>query len=163
MRQLLALGLLAALAACSSSSTAGSVAVGTAAPPWSDPVATGGNLNSASLQGAPVYLNFFATWCPPCNAEAPWLEAMQKRYAVRGLRIVGIDVEENAALARRFRAKYHLTYPIVADAGTLQNLYNVNGLPVHVFIGRDGVIRRIVIGEMAESEIKSAVKAILGN
>ncbi len=134
---------------------------GKIAPPWSDPLATGGKLTSASLHGDPVYLNFFATWCPPCNEEAPGIEKLEKRYAGRGLRIVGVDVEENATLARRFRAKYGLTYPILVDTGTLENLYRVNGLPVHVFIYRDGTIHRIVIGEMSSSEIRAEIRAIL--
>jgi cytochrome c biogenesis protein CcmG, thiol:disulfide interchange protein DsbE len=147
-----------ALAACGGSShpVAGGVA-----PPWSDPLSTGGTMASASLRGDPVYLNFFATWCPPCNEEAPYIERLSRLYERRGLHVVGVDVEENAELAQRFRAKYHLTYPILVDTGTLENLYRVNGLPVHVFIERDGTIHQIVIGEMSKSQITTAVKAIL--
>lgn len=147
------------LAACNG--TRNAVAVGNPAPSWGDPLSTGGRMTSASLRGKPVYLNFFATWCPPCNAEAPWIESLSKQYAPRGLRIVGVDVEETTALAQRFRAKYDLTYPVLVDTGTLENLYRVNGLPVHVFIERDGTIHRIVVGEMSKSEILDAVKAIL--
>jgi thiol-disulfide isomerase/thioredoxin len=158
---LAAMAALAALAACSASSSNVGIAVGNTAPAWSDPLSTGGEFTFASLRGSPVYLNFFATWCPPCNEEAPWIETLQHRYGPRGLRIVGIDMQENALLAQRFRAKYRLTYPVVVDSGTLQDLYNINGLPVHVFIARDGTIRRLVVGEMAKSEIESAVKSLL--
>lgn len=118
-------------------------------------------MRSSTVFGSPVYLNFFATWCPPCNEEAPWIEHLSQQYANRGLRVIGVDVEESAALARSFRDKYHLTFPILVDNGTLENLYRVNGLPVHVFIERDGTIGRIVVGEMSKSEIASAVRAIL--
>jgi cytochrome c biogenesis protein CcmG, thiol:disulfide interchange protein DsbE len=134
---------------------------GDRAPSWRDPVATGGALSSASLRDVPVYLNFFASWCPPCNEEAPWIETLQQRYDSRGLHVVGVDVEENAAIARRFSDKYHLTFPVLVDPGTLANLYRVNGLPVHVFIKRDGSISRIVVGEMSRAQITSAVRAIL--
>jgi cytochrome c biogenesis protein CcmG, thiol:disulfide interchange protein DsbE len=134
---------------------------GDVAPSWSDALSSGGTLASASLAGKPVYLNFFATWCPPCNIEAPWIEVMQKRYGSRGLHVVGVDMEENAAAAKRFVAKYNLTYPVVVDSGALENLFNVNGLPVHVFIGRDGKIKRVVVGEMSNAEIESSVKGIL--
>jgi cytochrome c biogenesis protein CcmG/thiol:disulfide interchange protein DsbE len=131
------------------------------APQWSDPLATGGTLSSSAVQRDPVYLNFFATWCPPCNAEAPWLEALQQQYAAQRLHIVGVDVEESAAAAQRFRAKYHLTYPVLVDSGTLENLYHVNGLPVHVFIKRNGDIAKVVVGEMSRAQITSAIKSIL--
>jgi thiol-disulfide isomerase/thioredoxin len=149
------------LAACGATSQHVGIGTGDVAPPWSEPLSTGGTLSYASLHGSAIYLDFFATWCPPCNEEAPWIEELQQRYGSHGLRIVGIDMQENAGLAQRFRAKYRLTYPVAVDAGTLQDLYNINGLPVHVFIKRDGTIYRTVVGEMARSEIESTIKSIL--
>ena len=160
MRKGLALFLLGALAACASSGKAG-VRAGDVAPTWSDPLVSGTTLSFASLKGSPVYLNFFASWCPPCNVETPWIEALQRRYASQGLHVVGIDEEENASTARTFAQKYHLTYPVVVDANTLESLYHINGLPVHVFIRRDGTIYENVAGEMSQAEIAAAVKAIL--
>ncbi len=115
----------------------------------------------SSLRGKPVYLNFFATWCPPCNEEAPSINALQKRYAADGLQIVGVDELENASKAAQFVRKYALIYPAVVDDGTLQTQYDVNGLPVHVFIDRKGVVRKIVPGEMSESQIAAAIQGIL--
>ncbi len=157
----MALVAVAALAACGGSSSKVGIVVGNTAPNWSEPLSTGGQFSFASLHGKPVYLNFFATWCPPCKEETPWVETLQQRYASRGLHVVGIDMAENAQLAQRYRAQYRLTYPVVVDSGMLQDLYNINGLPVHVFIARNGTIQRLVVGEMAKSEIESAVKALL--
>jgi thiol-disulfide isomerase/thioredoxin len=131
------------------------------APDWTQPLSTGGTLTLSSLRGKPVYLNFFATWCPPCKDEAPFINKMQQQYAARGLRVVGIDELESAGQAESFRKQFHLVYPAVVDGGTLQGMYLINGLPVHVFIGRDGVIRKIVAGEMAHGEIQKAVQSIL--
>ncbi|HUZ49755.1 MAG TPA: TlpA disulfide reductase family protein [Candidatus Dormibacteraeota bacterium] len=151
-------------AASSAAATAGDVAstsTGVPAPPWSEPLSKGGVLASASLRGKPVYLNFFASWCPPCNAEAPSINVLYKKYRARGLQVVGVDVLENAAKAQGFREKYHLAYPVVVDSGQLRDAYNINGLPVHVFIGSDGTIRQIVVGEMEPAAIKASIKAIL--
>ncbi|HLI97709.1 MAG TPA: TlpA disulfide reductase family protein [Candidatus Baltobacteraceae bacterium] len=152
----------ALLSACSSGSHANAVGrVGSPAPQWSEPTSSGSTLSLASLRGKAVYLNFFATWCPPCNEEAPEINALQRQYAGRGLQIVGVDELENAAKAGQFVRKYGLVYPAVVDNGTLQSQYNVNGLPVHVFIDRGGVIRKIVIGEMSKAQIASAIQAII--
>ncbi len=152
----------ALLAACSSGSHSSSVGhVGSRPRNGPSRQASGTTLSLASLRGKAVYLNFFATWCPPCNEEAPEINALQRQYAGRGLQIVGVDELENAAKAAQFVRKYGLVYPAVVDDGTLQSQYNVNGLPVHVFIDRGGVIRKIVIGEMSKAQIASAIQAII--
>lgn len=135
--------------------------VGQPAPGWTQPTAAGGSLSLDSLRGKPIYLNFFATWCPPCNEEAPDVNALQKQFASKGLQTVGVDELENAAKAKQFVQKFGLVYPAVVDDGTLQSQYNVNGLPVHVFIDRGGVIKKIVVGEMSKNQIAAAIKTIL--
>lgn len=153
------------LSACSthaSGSGASSVArVGQLAPQWTQKTSSGDSLSLASLRGKPVYLNFFATWCPPCNEEAPDVNALQKQYAAKGLQTVGVDELENAKKAQQFVKKFGLVYPAIVDDGTLQNQYSVNGLPVHVFIDRKGIVKKIVVGEMSKSAINSALKTIL--
>jgi cytochrome c biogenesis protein CcmG/thiol:disulfide interchange protein DsbE len=157
-----------ALAACGRGGNAASPAeasgparVGRAAPGWSEPSLPGPSLTLASLHGKAIYLNFFATWCPPCNAEAPALDALQREYGDRGLQVVGVDVLENARKAALFRNEHHLSYPVVIDAGTLRDQYDVNGLPVHVFIDRGGVVRKIVVGELSPSDMRSNVERLL--
>ncbi|HEX5274202.1 MAG TPA: TlpA disulfide reductase family protein [Candidatus Rubrimentiphilum sp.] len=148
------------LSACSQNSK--QVAqVAKAAPDWTMPLSTGGTLALSSLRGKPVYLNFFATWCPPCKDEAPYINKMQQQYAGRGLQVVGVDELENASQAQAFRKQFHLVYPAVVDSGKLQGQYLINGLPVHVFISRDGVIRKIIAGEMSHADIQKNVQSIL--
>lgn len=89
------------------------------------------------------------------------MNALQKQFAARGLQVVGIDELEDAKKAAQFVRKYALVYPAVVDNGTLQSAYNVNGLPVHVFIDRSGVIRKIVQGEMSKKQIAAAIQSIL--
>jgi cytochrome c biogenesis protein CcmG, thiol:disulfide interchange protein DsbE len=157
-----------ALAACArgaSSASPGAESqtahVGRAAPGWSEASLPGPTLSLASLHGKAVYLNFFATWCPPCNEEAPAINALQTTYGKRGLQVVGVDVLENARKASDFRKAHHLAYPVVIDAGTLRDQYNVNGLPVHVFIDRDGVVSKVVVGELSPSDMRADVEQIL--
>lgn len=135
--------------------------VGEAAPSWQEPTTAGSTLAAASLQGKAVYLNFFASWCPPCNAEAPDINALQREYAGRGLQVVGVDVLDSATKASAFVKQYRLDYPAVVDDGTLRDAYNINGLPVHVFIDRQGIVRKIVVGELSHAQMEAAVKLIL--
>jgi|SRR5580704_3764788 cytochrome c biogenesis protein CcmG/thiol:disulfide interchange protein DsbE len=135
--------------------------VGRPAPGWSEASLPGPTLAFASLHGKAVYLNFFATWCPPCNQEAPAINALQRAYGDRGLQVVGVDVLENARKAAEFRDAHRLVYPVVIDAGTLRDQYNINGLPVHVFINRDGVVSKIVVGELSSSDMRRDVEQIL--
>jgi cytochrome c biogenesis protein CcmG/thiol:disulfide interchange protein DsbE len=158
-RAILVCAVLLATACSQNSSTTAQAAK--RAPDWTMPTSTGGTLTLSSFRGKPVYLNFFATWCPPCKDEAPYINSLQKEFASRGLRVIGVDELENAKQAESFRKQFHLVYPAVVDGGTLQSQYLINGLPVHVFIGRDGVIRKMVAGEMARPQILAAVRSIL--
>ncbi len=167
---ILSLGLLAACSGASNAATNSATDanaapqhahIGSAAPNWTEPEAGGGTLELASLKGKAVYLNFFATWCPPCNEEAPAINALQQKYASQGLQVVGVDVLENAAAAEKFRTEHKLVYPALADSGTLRDEYNINGLPVHVFIDRAGVVKNIVVGELSPSEMDENVQRII--
>lgn len=156
------------LAACarganaSSSSSVPEVAhVGSPAPDWSEPSIPGPTLGFSSLRGKAIYLNFFATWCPPCNEEAPAIDALAREYAARGVAIVGVDVLENAQKAAQFRTGHKLSYPIVVDGGTLRGQYRVNGLPVHVFIDRSGIVRKIVVGELSPAMMRGDIESVL--
>ena len=126
--------------------------IGEPAPNWSEAAAPTGTLSLASLRGKVVYLNFFATWCPPCGEEAPQIERLQRSTGPQGLQVVGIDVLENARKAESFRQMHRLSYPEVVDDGTLRDQYNVNGLPVHVFIDRNGVVRNVIVGELSAAD-----------
>ncbi len=141
--------------------SAGTAHVGRPAPAWREQSLPGPTLALGSLRGKAVYLNFFATWCPPCNAEAPAIDALARRYGQRGLQVVGVDVLENAGKAAAFRSGHHLSYPVVVDSGTLRDQYDVNGLPVHVFIDRGGIVRKVVVGELSPADMRSNVERLL--
>lgn len=168
---LFALGSAALLSGCASAAHGGAsqaasappavAHVGQPAPGWSEPAVPSGTLSLASLHGKAVYLNFFASWCPPCNEEAPTLNALQKQFGSRGLQVVGVDVLENSRKAEQFRSDHNLAYPAVVDDGTLRNQYDVNGLPVHVFIDRGGVVRDVVVGELSATDMRDHVLKLL--
>ncbi len=86
---------------------------GNPAPDWSRASIPGPTLSFASFRGKAVYLNFFATWCPPCNEEAPSIDALAREYGARGVQIVGIDVLRTRARPQQFRNEHNVSYPVV--------------------------------------------------
>jgi cytochrome c biogenesis protein CcmG, thiol:disulfide interchange protein DsbE len=135
--------------------------VGRPAPGWTEPSIPGPTLSLTSLRGKAVYLNFFATWCPPCGQEAPSIDALSRRLSAAGLAVVGVDVLENAGKAAQFRRDHDLSYPVVIDNGVLRQQYQINGLPVHVFIDRNGIVRKIAVGEITPATMQADAEQIL--
>ncbi|MBV9718411.1 MAG: TlpA family protein disulfide reductase [Candidatus Eremiobacteraeota bacterium] len=135
--------------------------VGRRAPNWSQPTLDGRRIAMESLRGKPVYLNFFATWCHGCNEEAEALDLVSRQYRDRGLQVVGVDVLESPRKAAEFRSQHHLSFPLVLDQGTLREQYQINALPVQVFIDRSGTVRRIVLGQISLTEMRANVERLL--
>jgi cytochrome c biogenesis protein CcmG/thiol:disulfide interchange protein DsbE len=106
---------------------------------------TGLKLEDLITKG-PVLLDFWATWCKPCAASLPELQAMHETYADRGLTVVGVSIDgpRNFSKVRPFVARTGLTYPIVLDHdGRLQRDFHVTAVPTAVLIDRTGAIVRV--------------------
>lgn len=100
-------------------------------------------------RGRVVLLNVWATWCPPCKAEMPSMQALHEEFGGRGLAVVAVSVDEPGAAEeiRRFAREHRLTFEILHDAaGTIQRQYQTTGVPETFVVGPDGVIRRKVVG-----------------
>ncbi|GAC1429755.1 MAG: hypothetical protein NVSMB5_24170 [Candidatus Velthaea sp.] len=135
---------------------------GTPAPAFTLPTVAGKALALSSLRGRPVYLNFYATWCGPCNEEAPSIGKMSLKYKPKGLIVLGVDELENPQKAKSFLQQYKLPYDAVVDSdGKVGRDYNALGLPLHVFIDRKGIVKTYRLGEMNSQEIESAIKGVL--
>ena len=137
--------------------------VGKPAPALSLPSADGKTVALDKLRGRPVYLNFFASWCGPCNDEAPSIRALRQKYGPRGLQVVGVDELDPPGKAAEFTKRYNDPYALVGidDSGTTGRTFGTVAMPVHVFIDKNGVVRTYRIGEMSPQQIESAIKAIL--
>jgi cytochrome c biogenesis protein CcmG, thiol:disulfide interchange protein DsbE len=98
-------------------------------------------LDLASLRGKVVLLDFWASWCEPCRHSFPWLNAMQAKYAARGLVIIGVNVDREQADANRFLRDVPAQFRIVYDpAGALASHYDLPGMPVSYLIAPNGDI-----------------------
>jgi peroxiredoxin len=116
----------------------------------------------ADLRGKVVWLNFWASWCPPCQVETPVLRALDQRYRDRGLALVGIQVQQTVEDGRRYAATYSLGYRIGADvSGEIFREYRVFALPTQFFIDPTGVVRRVVNGPLDEAAAAALIESIL--
>jgi peroxiredoxin len=117
----------------------------------------------ADLRGKVVWLNFWASWCPPCQHETPVLRELSERYRDRGLEIVGISVQETTpADIAAYAARYQLPYTIGFDAsGHVFHTYRVYALPTQFFIDTRGVIRQVVNGPVDEAGAAALIESML--
>ncbi|MBC5824241.1 MAG: TlpA family protein disulfide reductase [Candidatus Eremiobacteraeota bacterium] len=134
---------------------------GDVAPGFSLPAARGGTVTVRTFSGKPTYLNFFASWCGPCNTEAPSVGRFYRTYHKRGLSILAIDEQESPSKGSEFARRYGWSFPVVVDDGSARASYRVIVLPVHVFIDRSGKISTYRIGEMELNEIEDAIRKIV--
>jgi peroxiredoxin len=140
----------------------GSAHVGSAAPDVDLLGLDGKRLTLAKYRGKPVWVNFFATWCPPCKDELPEIERRYQNGRMRDLVVLGVDQQERTAQIKPFIARFGLRYPVVIDAsGQGAITYDLIALPTSVFIDRTGVVRFIQIGEMSPPLMDAALKKIL--
>lgn len=107
------------------------------------------------LRGEGVLLNLWATWCPPCRAEMPYFQELSEDYGARGLRVVGLSVDNAGArsLVEGFLEDSGVEYEILLDPGMgSMDRLGVLGLPASFLIDPDGVIRYVRTGPVAEGD-----------
>lgn len=116
-----------------------------------------------ALRGKVVWVNFFATWCPPCQQETPILRNLSDRYRARGLEIVGVSVQETspsdvAAYASRYRLRYTIGFD---GSGHILRRFKVFALPTQFFIDTNGVIVQVVNGPVDQPGAEALIEALL--
>ena len=122
----------------------------------------GNPIRLADLRGKAVWINFWASWCPPCQYETPTLRTMDQRYRDRGLAIVGIQVQQTVDAGREYAARYSLEYTIGADVtGRIFHAYRVFALPTQFFIDTEGRLRAIVNGPLDDARAAASIEALL--
>jgi cytochrome c biogenesis protein CcmG, thiol:disulfide interchange protein DsbE len=139
---------------------------GFAAPEVDLELLDGARVRLSDLRGQVVVLNVWASWCPPCRAEMPALEALHEQRAGQGVVVLGLNstVQDSEQAARNFAVEYGLTFPIALDRdGEATRLYQVRALPSTFFVDRQGIIRRVVVGgPLNPSVLETTVLDLLG-
>ena len=128
---------------------------------FGQPGSSGGPWRLADQAGRPVMVNFWASWCIPCEEEAPLLEAISRRYQGR-VGFIGVDIQDTDANARGFLDRFRVTYPNGPDpSGDISIAYGMSGVPETYFVGADGQIRRKWAGPLDEARLIGFLEDLL--
>jgi cytochrome c biogenesis protein CcmG, thiol:disulfide interchange protein DsbE len=126
---------------------------------------SGESVTLSDLRGQVVIVNLWASWCGPCRLEMPALKDVYNEYKENGLAILAVNStsQDSRSAVEKFVAEYQLPFTILLDTeGDAAQLYQLSALPSTFFIGRDGLIRRVVIGgPLAESTLRAEIESLL--
>jgi peroxiredoxin len=119
-------------------------------------------LHLAGFRGKVVLLNFWATWCAPCQVEMPVFASWQRQYGPQGLQVIGVSMDDDAAAARKLAERLKLDYPIAMGDARLGLRYGgVLGLPLSLLVDRNGVVRARFQGETDVNVMENRVRELL--
>jgi len=135
--------------------------LGTLLQPTLAAVFRGRSVALRELRGTPVLLNFWASWCVPCQEEAPTLErAWRQQARPGGVLLVGLDMQDVTSDARSFMRHYAIDYPNIRDpTDAVARTYGATGVPETFFIGASGQIVGHVIGASSATQLTAGIAA----
>lgn len=166
----LGLGFLAAVAGVSPRSDAvflaqgGIPAVGKPAPDFTLKDLDGRTHRLSDHRGQVVFINFWATWCPPCRSEMPSMEALYQIYRDKGLVMLAVNYKESPQRVREFMQDFGLSFPALLDRdGKVTRSYGIRGIPATFIVDTQGIVRHVHLGEAdwTEPKAKKLVEELL--
>lgn len=129
-------------------------------------VSAGQKVSLANYKGKIVYVDFWASWCGPCQRSFPVLEALRAKYKDKGFEVVAINMDENLQVANDFLIKHPVSFPIARDAkGSVAEEYKVKGMPSAYIIDQKGAVLHVIEGFDEAKEtvlIEAAIKTLAG-
>jgi len=135
-----------------------------------------GTVSGKSLEGSPVVINFWASWCLPCREEAPLLERAWRSYRDEGLVVIGVNARDSEADAKSFVREFDITYPVVVDEDLelMHEMSSIEGWPQTFFVERDGDLstapargnrgrdgNTVDLGALESAALKRRIEALL--
>jgi cytochrome c biogenesis protein CcmG/thiol:disulfide interchange protein DsbE len=117
----------------------------------------------SDFKGKVVFINFWATWCPPCRAEIPYFVDLYKKYESQGFVVLGIAVDPREfGKVSGFVKQNDISYPILLDQAGVSNLYGgIESIPTTFVVNRDGRIVEMIIGSRPKEVFESVIQSLL--
>ena len=133
--------------------------------PAAQPVASGGvfaDAQAALPTPRLVIVDFFATWCPPCQQETPVLRTLAETFHARGLQVIGISVGELSSTVAAYAERYQLGYLLLVDVTSeLFRAAGAGGIPTKLILDADGRVLRVVTGPLTREAAAALVEELL--
>lgn len=122
----------------------------------------GETVTLSELRGQVVIINFWASWCPPCRDEAPYLERTWRKYKDRGVFFIGVDYADTESKALAYIDEFDITYFNGPDIGTrISHAYRMDGVPETYYVAKNGELRGVKIGPLAPPELDRKIEELL--
>jgi peroxiredoxin len=137
--------------------------VGEVAPDFQTEDVFGNPVRLSQFRGQPVWLMFWGSWCPPCRAEFPDIQAAYAQLEPKGLRMLGVSLRESPVDAASYAAENGATFLVLSDPDERDTgpAYPIYNFPTHIFIDRDGVIRAIVLEDLDTAQAVAEATRLL--
>ncbi len=128
--------------------------VGTEAPNFTVTDLAGNKVSLSDFKGQPVWLSFWGSWCPPCRAEMPDVETAYQQLQAKGVVLLAVSLDEPAINAAVFAARNGATFTILSDPSRSSTgaAYPILNFPTHIFIGKDGKVKELILKSMSVDE-----------
>ncbi|UOY93511.1 thiol-disulfide oxidoreductase ResA [Ectobacillus sp. JY-23] len=138
------------------------VQVGKIAPDFVVTDLQGNTVQLSELQGKGIFLNFWGTWCKPCEKEMPYMNELQDVYREKGIEIIALNADETEIAVKNFVERYNLQFTVAIDKGTeVLNTYGVGPLPTSFLIDKDGKVIRRITGTQTKEQLEEHLKEIM--
>ncbi|HEY64624.1 MAG TPA: TlpA family protein disulfide reductase [Caldilineae bacterium] len=122
----------------------------------------GETVTLSELRGKVVVINFWASWCPPCREEAPYLERTWRAYRDKGVVFIGVDYADTEKKALAYIEEFDITYPNGPDIGTkISQAYRIRGVPETFFVDKRGRLRGVHIGPLKPPQLEQKIEELL--
>jgi peroxiredoxin len=137
--------------------------VGEPAPDFTTEDVFGNPVSLSQFKGQPVWLMFWGSWCPPCRAEFPDIQAAYGKLEPKGLRMLGVSLRETPVDAAAYAGRNGATFLVLSDPDETDTgaAYPILNFPTHIFIDKDGIVRSVVLEDMDEEQAIAEASRIL--
>lgn len=138
--------------------------IGREAPDFAIQALDGQTYRLSDFRGRPVWINFWASWCPPCRAENPDIQEVYEANKEKGLVVLGIAIGETPGTVKGYVQRAGLEYIVGLDQGTdVAATYRIVGIPTHFFVDEDGILREWRIGSLSKKTMEKNVAEIMSS
>ena len=121
---------------------------------------SGETIHLSDMQGKPVLVNFWATWCGPCQVEMPLIQEYYEKYSP-DLKVMAVNYDEAVGDVQPYVKELGLTFPVILDpGGKITDLYRIRGFPTTYFIDSEGFVQGVYVGIMSKHTLEENLKKI---